>query len=81
VGWFERALRLRQDDKKQNSPPLVAETQFGLARALWDANRDRPRALSLARSARAGYGDGHHGDDLAKVNAWLVGRAPRRSSP
>ena len=81
VGWFERALRLRQDDKKQNSPLLVAETQFGLARALWDANRDRQRALSLARSARAGYGDGHHGDNLAKVNAWLVARTPRRSSP
>jgi eukaryotic-like serine/threonine-protein kinase len=81
VRWFERALRLRQDDKKQNNPLLVAQTQFGLARALWDANRDRPRALSLARSARAGYGDGHHGDALAKVNSWLVARTPRRSSP
>jgi len=81
VRWFERALRLRQDSKEQYSPLLVAETQFGLARALWGANRDRPRALSLARSARAGYGDGHHDDDLAKVDAWLAGRTPLRSSP
>jgi eukaryotic-like serine/threonine-protein kinase len=77
--WFERALRLRQDDKKQNSPPLVAETQFGLARALWDAKRDRARALMLARSARAGYADGHHVEDLARVDAWLAARTPRRS--
>ncbi len=79
--WFERALRLREDENKQYSPPLVAQTRFGLARALWDANRDRRRALSLARSARAGYDDGHHGADLATVDAWLVARAPRRSSP
>ena len=48
VGWFERALRLRQDDKEQNSPLLVAETQFGLARALWDAKQSSP-AGSVAR--------------------------------
>ena len=54
VGWFERALRLRQDDKKQNSPLLVAETQFGLARALWDANRvARGLCRSPVRRARA----------------------------
>jgi tetratricopeptide (TPR) repeat protein len=78
VRWFERALRLREDAKKQASPLLLAESRFGLARALWEANRERPRALSLARSARAGYADGHHGDDLAKVDAWLAARAPRR---
>ena len=79
VSWFERALRLRQDDKKQKSTPLIAETQFGLARALWDASRERPRALALARSARAGYADGNHGDDLTKVDSWLASRASRRA--
>ncbi len=62
----------------ERQPPAFlrwsAETRFLLARALWEADRDRPRALALARqvhedsrkmpeSARIG---------LADLNPWLI---------
>jgi eukaryotic-like serine/threonine-protein kinase len=75
VSLFERALDLR--GRKEKIPALVAEARFGLARALWVSGA-RVRAVALARSARTAYDDGHHAQDLAKVDAWLAARAPMR---
>lgn len=48
---LERTLAMRiQRDRESEE---VAESRFVLAQALWDARRDRPRAIQLARQARA----------------------------
>jgi tetratricopeptide (TPR) repeat protein/predicted Ser/Thr protein kinase len=47
-----------------------AESRFALARALWPVHADHPRALALARQARADYGaDAKH---VAEIDAWLA---------
>jgi serine/threonine protein kinase len=51
IAPLEDALRIRDTDE-----PIkwaVAETRFTLARALWESDGDRRRALGLAKSARA----------------------------
>ncbi|HXI57230.1 MAG TPA: serine/threonine-protein kinase [Polyangia bacterium] len=53
VAPLERALRLRLE--KEQSPAHIAETEFALARALWDSGQQRDRARALAASARARY--------------------------
>jgi serine/threonine-protein kinase len=70
----ERSLTIRVRAKV---PPVqLAETQLVVARALWARNRQKPRALRLARSARAAFAaagsSGKRG--LAKANAWLRSR-------
>ena len=50
---LEEALRLRAD--KPVEAGIVAETRFGLARALWSRPEARARALALAREARDGW--------------------------
>lgn len=45
---LERALPLLGADERER----LAELRFALARALWDARADRPRALALAAEAR-----------------------------
>ncbi|HYG61187.1 MAG TPA: serine/threonine-protein kinase [Thermoanaerobaculia bacterium] len=66
----ERALALRV--AANVSPILVADSRFGLARALWDVG-SRDRALRLARQARATYAA--QGEpwqqSLAAADAWL----------
>jgi eukaryotic-like serine/threonine-protein kinase len=47
---LERALAMRI--KRDGESEEVAEGRFELAEAMWNANRDRPRALRLARQAR-----------------------------
>jgi eukaryotic-like serine/threonine-protein kinase len=42
------AMRIKRDQESEE----VAEARFELALALWDAKRDRPRAIRLARQAR-----------------------------
>jgi tetratricopeptide (TPR) repeat protein len=69
---LERALVIRE--KIHAEPSQISETQFLLARALWDSRHDRARALALARSAKAGYGD--HSwwrDKVATIDRWLAG--------
>jgi tetratricopeptide (TPR) repeat protein len=70
VSYLERALRIREE--KGSDPTLVAETRFGLARALWEGGGDRGRALSLARSAREAYAPNNRPRQLAEVDAWLA---------
>ena len=69
---LERALRLREAGEQD--PFLVAETRFALARALWDAERDRTRALILAKKARAAYERAPDEKDAAEIGTWLATR-------
>ena len=78
VALFERALLIRE--QKEEVPERVAETRFGLARALWEKGGAQPGALALARSARAAYADGKHVAELAKLDGWLAAHAPARRS-
>jgi tetratricopeptide (TPR) repeat protein len=71
---LERALRLREPAAVV-APPLLAETQFLLARALWDAGGDRRRPLALATAARAAYAEGGPRKRAAEVDVWLGERA------
>ncbi|HET6610835.1 MAG TPA: serine/threonine-protein kinase [Kofleriaceae bacterium] len=70
---LERALKLRQAQKI--NPVDLAETEFGLARALWGSSKDRKRARDLAGAARdafAAAGTGRAKDRDAVVR-WLAG--------
>jgi tetratricopeptide (TPR) repeat protein len=74
VPLLERALVLMRGE-----PLGRAETEFDLARALWVVGRERPRALRLARDARAFLAGNPeaHADKLAEVDAWLKARSGR----
>jgi tetratricopeptide (TPR) repeat protein len=72
----QRALAIYRDAEGPTSD--LARAQFITARALWAATDDHPRALDLARRAATAYdeaGDAHE-EELARVHAWLQGRAP-----
>jgi len=66
---LERAFKIR----RAQDPDLSrqAETNFVLARALWDSRRDRSRARTLAEDARAAYAKTPAKDKLADVEQWL----------
>jgi tetratricopeptide (TPR) repeat protein len=69
---LERALTLR--DRGPVPPRPLAETRLALARALWEKQADRARALKLAFLARDGLvalGPGGR-RQLAEVEAWLA---------
>jgi tetratricopeptide (TPR) repeat protein len=71
IEHLERALRIRE----QTGAGVwsMAETRFALAEALWDAGRNRKRAIELARKARDGYAaEGEKAaKDLSIVEGWL----------
>jgi len=72
VPSLERGLAIR--DKNHAEPALISETQFLLARALWEGGRDHARARELARAARTGYGDKPWwGQKVAIIERWLAG--------
>ena len=66
---LERAARILRD--ADMDPAARAETNFVLARALWDSNRDRGRARDLAEQARIDYAKTPAKDSLAEVERWL----------
>ncbi len=73
---LEQAVAGRPDSKQ--TPGERAWARFYLARALWDAGLDRPRALRLAEEARelfAGMGE-RYAKPLAELDAWHA-RLPR----
>jgi len=78
LALLERALAIRTKTKADATE--LAECEFGLAAALWDARRDRDRAKRLARSARDHYvaAGQSAAKQLAKVEAWLRARRPGR---
>ncbi|HZI05288.1 MAG TPA: tetratricopeptide repeat protein, partial [Archangium sp.] len=49
----------------------LAESGFSLAKALWDAKLDTPRALEVAAQARQRYVEAHQQTKVAEVEAWL----------
>jgi tetratricopeptide (TPR) repeat protein len=63
---LERALKLRENGT--SSPSEIAAARFLVAQALWDAHRERPRAVELAKQAR------HRSDptEVAEIDAWLA---------
>jgi serine/threonine-protein kinase len=71
LAHLERASALRGDHG--GGPVAVAETRFGLARALWDTGGDRHRAVTLATRA---LDAAHYGTDRASVKAWLASHTP-----
>ncbi len=72
---FERGLAALEANKA--NPEEICEARFGLARALWAANRDRKRALALATKAEKAARAKRKGGDLhKKITAWLAKRQP-----
>jgi tetratricopeptide (TPR) repeat protein len=70
---LERAFKIR--DSREAEPSRRAETSFALARALWDSNRNRARARSLAEQSLEEYGKADAKPKVAEVQAWLQTRA------
>ncbi len=75
---LERALRIRENADVGGTD--MAETRFALAEALWDARRDRKRAVQLAKLARDGYAaaGAMAAKDLGIVERWLERNDRRR---
>jgi predicted Ser/Thr protein kinase len=69
----ERAMDLATRRPEGTTPDEMADTQFTLARALWEANRerDRARAHELAKQAAAGVQDPKQ---RAEITEWLEQR-------
>ena len=77
VSHLERALAITTD--RGDRPERIGRVQLTLAEVLWDADLDRPRALSLGRSARQSWmaaadGGWEVAHQLEQVNAWLKER-------
>ncbi len=68
---LERAFKIRE--AHETDPSRRAETRFALARALWEAGRDRARARLLAQQARDSYAQAVAKPKLAEVESWLRG--------
>jgi tetratricopeptide (TPR) repeat protein len=67
---FERALPLRTKARAQRDE--VAETKFGMGRAVWALGKDKPRALTLVEDARDLLRKvSHKKKELVKVSVWL----------
>jgi eukaryotic-like serine/threonine-protein kinase len=75
VAYLEQALRIRE--AKETDEMLVAETRFGLARALWESGGDRVRSISLARAARETYERNNRSRQLNAADGWLAVHAVR----
>ncbi len=76
IAVLERTRQVQSP--KNNTPDELARTNFALARALWAAGQDRPRALALARQAAQGYRNVGAASEPARqaVDAWLAARGP-----
>jgi len=74
VAPLERARVIRE--AHETDPLLVADTDFALARALWEANLDRARARRLAAAAEKAYGQKPtFAARSAEIERWLDARA------
>jgi eukaryotic-like serine/threonine-protein kinase len=70
VAPLERARRIRE--AHETDPLLIADTNFALARALWEAGQDRGRALRLAEGAGKVYGQKPiFAARAAEIDRWL----------
>jgi hypothetical protein len=80
TGTKSCSLRAPPDSENCNKPRRPHDYQhaarFALARALAASPETRPRALALAREARAGYRQsGGSAAEIAKIDDWLRGQA------
>jgi len=67
---LERASAIQASNP---NPVLVAYTQYVFATALWDAGKDRKKAVELGRQAYAAYlKSGAHQRELRKLKTWLL---------
>ncbi|HEX3695170.1 MAG TPA: serine/threonine-protein kinase [Polyangia bacterium] len=72
---LERALRIRLD--KEPSPGHIADTEFALARALWESGQHHDRARTLALSAQGRYSAvSTLKKQEAEVVTWLAKHGP-----
>ncbi len=81
AGWSEAAIAHLERAQRilaasSNPPEVVAEAQFGLARALWQQAETRPRAVSLARESLALYerASTATNEERGVVQRWLASR-------
>jgi tetratricopeptide (TPR) repeat protein/tRNA A-37 threonylcarbamoyl transferase component Bud32 len=74
VPVLEEALRIREGHSPNDN--ILAETQFSLARALWDAGGDRKRSLRLARQALKTFGSHQFPRRERAIVQWLADRDP-----
>jgi tetratricopeptide (TPR) repeat protein len=70
--YLEKAVKLVEGIS--GATDSLASARFELAEALWDARKDRPRALSLARQAQVGWTASKSELDLRRVQEWLSSR-------
>ncbi|WP_394831431.1 tetratricopeptide repeat protein [Pendulispora rubella] len=71
VELLERSLKIRLESRPQDDQ--LAQTRMLLARALWDANTDRPRAIELAVKVRDVYASlAHYEKERDEAIAWLA---------
>lgn len=70
VPGFERALELGDGAGSR----ILARSRFGLARALWDAQREQERALALGRQALDDYSRLGRTREQERVARWLSER-------
>ena len=69
VGVLEHAFKIRT--ALEANPSKKGETEFALAQALWDADRDRKRALRLAIEARQHFAKSEGPEKASKADAWI----------
>ena len=74
VPMLEEALEIRQ--RTNANATFTADTRFALARALWDGEKARSRAVSLATAARETYAKHDRAREQNAVASWLAGHAP-----
>jgi len=70
IPMLEDALEVRA--RTNADATFTADTQFVLARALWEARKNRRRALSLADTARALYAKNNRSRDERAVATWMA---------
>jgi len=72
IASLERAASLQPPDAS-----VMADIEFGLARALAAANRDPARARALAGSARSRFEELHQSRRLVELDGWLAALGTR----
>ena len=72
VAYAERAVAVRE--AASDTPLLLADARFVLARSLWSKRSERARARALAEQVRRAYAEHGPGreEDLADVDTWLA---------
>jgi len=70
ISFLEKALRIRE--RSHEDPVLTADSEFGLARALWEGGADRKKARLLATAALKTYREERRPQQREAVENWLA---------